>query len=490
MAKFCTECGETLPDGAKFCASCGSRVAVATPPPPPPPARTEPEPEPGPVAEEPEPVPEPEPEPEPEPAPEPEPEPVAEEPRPGARERFERVAPGADELAARVAEGLKTPSVTAACIAAGAAALAVLVFGLIVAALFPTDSIIGSIGLQGSFIEEGLRQAVGTLLIPFGDPGVRVAPTLFALVPVTAMAAATAWQSSRTKGRTPRARLLAGAAAAIPFALIMLLLALVSGDAEPQLGATLLAALFWGGLGGALGAWLQVRKESAAISSAGVPTRVAEAIRVAAVALRPLALAFLATTAIGTTIWVVQTLRDPAPARGERSPALALAENSLYAVEHGVNFFALGTLSAFDATNGQVAIPVDSREDVFDESDAGTIRIFAYRDAISAPLYIPLLLILIAIPAGAALLAGFGVSRLRAAETPVQGALWGAIVGPLWAVVGALVSAIAAREAIFGAVSGGSLFGLLLLGGALLGALGGFLAVARAPSPAPVEPAA
>ena len=53
-----------------------------------------------------------------------------------------------------------------------------------------------------------------------------------------------------------------------------------------------------------------------------------------------------------------------------------------------------------------------------------------------------------------------------------------------------LVSAIAAREVIFGAVSGGSLFGLLLVGGALLGGLGGFLALARAPSPAPVEPAA
>ena len=171
----------------------------------------------------------------------------------------------------------------------------------------------------------------------------------------------------------------------------------------------------------------------------------------------------------GPAIWIAQTLRDPAPARGDRSPALALAENSLYAVEHGVNFLALGTLSAFDASNGQVAIPVDSREDVFDESDAGTIRIFSYRDAITAPLFIPLLLVLIALPAGAALLAGFGVARLRAAGTPVQAVAWGAIVGPLWAVVGALVAAIAAREVIFGAVSGGSLFGFLLLGGAVLG---------------------
>ena len=474
MAKFCTECGEGLPDGAKFCASCGARVAVADPPAPPPEPET-----PAPPA------------PEPEPAADPSAEEAVEEgdaERSGARERFERVAPGADELAARVAEGLRRPSVAAAGIAAAAAAGAVLVFGLIVAALFPTDSIIGSIGLQGSFIEEGLRQAVGTLLIPFGDPGVRVAPTLFALVPVGAMAAATAWQSSRTTGRTPRARLLAGAAAGIPFALIMLLFALVSGDAEPQLGATLLAGLFWGGLGGALGAWLQVRKESAAISSAGVPARAAEALAVAAAALRPLALALLATTAIGIGVWMVQTLRDPAPARGERSPALALAENSLYAVEHGVNFFALGTLSAFDATNGQVAIPVDSREDVFDESDAGRIRVFAYRDAISAPLYLPLLLVLIALPAGAALLAGFAVARTRGAKTPVEGAAWGAITGPIWAIVGTLFASIATREAIFGTVSGGSLFGLLLLGGAVLGGLGGFLAVrAAAPAPAATE---
>jgi hypothetical protein len=421
------------------------------------------------------------------PAPEPAPRPTESAPPAGARERFERVAPGADELASRVAEGLRRPSVTAACVAAAAAAAGVLVFGLIVAVLFPTDSLIGTIGLEGSLVEEAFRQAVGTLLVPFGDPGVRVAPTLFALVPVGATAAAAAWQSSRTSERTPRARLLAGAATAIPFAALMLIFALVSGDAEPQLGATLLASLFWGGIGGTLGAWLQLRRVPGA--RAAVPG--ADALAVAGAALRPLALVLLATTAIGTAIWIAQTLRDPAPARGDRSPALALAENSLYAVEHGVNFFALGTLAGFDASSGQVAIPVDSPEDVFDESDAGSLRIWSYRDAISAPLFIPLLLVLIALPAAGALLAGFGIGRLRGAATPAQAAAWGALTGPIWAVAGTLLASIAAREAIFGAVSGGSLFGVLLLGGALLGAAGGFLASSRERTPAATaEPAA
>ncbi len=326
--------------------------------------------------------------------------------------------------------------------------------------------------------------------MPFGNPGVRLAPTLFALIPVAATAAAAAWQSSRTKDRTPRARLLAGAATAVPFAVLMLIFALVSGDAEPQLGATLLASLFWGGLGGTLGAWLHLRREPGA--RAAVPA--ADALALAGAALRPLALVLLATTAIGTATWIAQTLRDPAPARGERSPALALAENSLYAVEHGVNFFALGTLAAFDSRSGQVAIPVDTREDVFDESDAGNIRIWSYRDAITAPLFVALLLVLIALPVAGALLAGFAVARLRDTATPLQAAAWGAVVGPIWAVAGALLASIAAREVIFGAVTGGSLFGLLLIGGAAFGAAGGFLAASRAPAPAPTtttaEPAA
>ena len=370
-----------------------------------------------------------------------------------------------------MAEGLRRPSVAAACIAAAAAAGGVLAFGLIVAILFPDDSIIGAIGLGGSLLEEAFRQAVGSLLVTFGDPGVRLAPTLFALVPVGAVAAATAWQSSRTKDRTPRARLLAGAGTAIPFALIMVLFALLAGDADPRPGQTLLAGLFWGALGGVLGAWLQVRS--------GVPDRAADALAVAGAALRPLALVLLVTTAIGTATWIVQTLRDPAPARGERSPALALAENSLYAVEHGVNFFSLGALSSFDASTRQVAIPVDDREEVFDGADPSSLRIWSYRDAITAPLFIPLLLILIALPAAGALLAGFSVARLK------HSAAWGAIVGPIWAVAGTLLAAIASREVIFGAPDKGSLFAVLLLGGAALGAAGGFLALQRAPAANP-----
>jgi hypothetical protein len=72
---------------------------------------------------------------------------------------------------------------------------------------------------------------------------------------------------------------------------------------------------------------------------------------------------------------------------------------------------------------------------------------------------------------------------VRNATTPLHAVAWGALIGPVWAVVGTLVAAIAARGVIFGAVQGGSLFGFLLLGGAILGGLGGFLALSRAGAP-------
>ena len=64
-------------------------------------------------------------------------------------------------------------------------------------------------------------------------------------------------------------------------------------------------------------------------------------------ALRPLGLALLVTTVLGTALWIVDVAAD-GDTRGSRSLPIALIDTSLYAVDHGVHSFELGTLAAFE----------------------------------------------------------------------------------------------------------------------------------------------
>jgi hypothetical protein len=80
-----------------------------------------------------------------------------------------------------------------------------------------------------------------------------------------------------------------------------------------------------------------------------------------------------------------------------------------------------------------------------------------------------------------ALYAGFAAARAMNAGTLARGAVWGAITGPSWAIVMAVL-VILAGGLFHGDADDASVFGVFLFGGALLGAAGGALAVSGQPS--------
>ncbi len=384
----------------------------------------------------------------------------------------------------------------AAGVAGVLATVAVLLIALAIAVVFPDESLVGLVGTEAGLVSETLRQAVGFLLVGFTEnesfqpESVRLAPALLVLVPIAACAGASFTQAGRMRGGSPRRRLLWGAATAVPFAIAMLICALGAGSvefsvatkAEPSVGGSFFLALLWGGLGGAAGAWMAMRREGAAPALA-LPARARFALGLIGAALRPLALAFLVATAIGTGAWLYETARDGNDARGdERATTLALLDNGVYAVEHGVHAFALGLLVPFeiDTTSGtQVPLPSGDRSKLTGEASSDQeIRLLDYRRQMSAAVFIPLLLVLIALPVVAALLAGFEVARRRGADAGPAGAAWGALVGPVWALTGVLAIALTQKE-LFGRPQGDAVFVTMLLGGAALGALGGLLAAQR-----------
>ena len=125
-------------------------------------------------------------------------------------------------------------------------------------------------------------------------------------------------------------------------------------------------------------------------------------------------------------------------------------------------------------------LPADDPEGVAAGTD--TFRLFAYRDGMSAIVFLLMLVVLIGVPVASALFAGFAVAREREAATPVLGAAWGALVGPVWAIVLAIVNSLL-QDTLFGHAQGESVFGIVLVLGALIGALGGFLAARAGATP-------
>ena len=117
-------------------------------------------------------------------------------------------------------------------------------------------------------------------------------------------------------------------------------------------------------------------------------------------------------------------------------------------------------------------------------SNGATYRLFDYRDGVSAIVFLLMLVLLVGLPLCGALLAGFTVARERAASTPLLAAAWGALVGPVWAITLALISALL-QDTLFGHAQGESVFGIVLVLGALVGALGGYLAAGAIRSDAP-----
>jgi zinc-ribbon domain len=492
---YCPNCGERISARAKFCPACGARQEDFRVPD----GAVEPEgaaPEPAAAAE-------PEPAEAPEPAaaaaPEP-PEPVGETaprteapPRAEARplhERIGQVDPQAGELSQLLIGRLALPGMVAAGLAALMAAAAVLAAGLLIALVAPDASIIGLLGRDVGIVTEAFRQAVGTLLAPVVDTGPlssgsgRLTPMLFVAVPIGSVALATRRQLHRTAGAQPLVRLCWAAVVAVPFALLMLVFAVIGGDSDAtgistSPGAALGLGLLWGAVGGVAGAApaleLGIRP--------GRP-RVRAALAASAAALRPLAAVLVASAALGLVAWLAGVGSAADDVRAGRPAATALIEETVFVADHGVHVAELGAGARFHADGPGalgLPIPVSQASDV--PGGDGGLRIFSYDDALPAYVFLPALIVVMGLVGLGALYAGFAGARAAGAATPLGGAAWGALTGPVWAVAMAILNAVAGGY-FHGAADGGSVFGVFLFGGAVLGAAGGALALSAAPAPA------
>ncbi len=266
---FCGNCGKEIPATASFCEHCGvdqapfqveeEQPGASTPveplqPPvaPPPPDAS---PVPGPSASPPPPPPSESPPPPPPPPPD------ARAARPSA----ERVAPGIDELVGQLGTHLKAPGVATAGLAALIGAGVCLAAGLILAIVLPNASFLAVGGGAGLF-RETLAQATSfsqaNITVPQFDQTLRTVPVLFVLIPILGVAGGVLALAPRTAAMQPRERLLWAAAAGVPFAFLMLVIALSVGTAQFDLvdgelkfsaGSVFLLSLIWGALGGVLG---------------------------------------------------------------------------------------------------------------------------------------------------------------------------------------------------------------------------------------------
>jgi hypothetical protein len=392
----------------------------------------------------------------------------------------------AGELTGLLRQGLALPGIVAALVAAGASAAIVLAAGVVIAVITPDTSIVGVVGVDASLVTESFRQAVGTLLTAMVDePGLlvsgarRIHPLLLAAIPVGAIILTTRWQLHRTEGATPLARMGWAALVAIPFGLLMLVFAIIGGDSgttriSTSIGGAFALGLLWGALGGLIGAATKLPLDDLAVRIPPVPRSILGA---ALASLRPLAVVLAVCTAVGLASWLVQVARDAGGVRAGRSVPTALIEEASFAAEHGINLTALAAGARFTAdADGPLGLPFAVEDADTVPGRSGEFRIFDYDDAIATYVFLPALVLLIGLVSLGALYAGFAAARTSAATSLQGGALWGAITGPAWAIAMAIL-VVGAGGLFHGDADDASVFGIFLLGGALLGAAGGALAV-------------
>jgi hypothetical protein len=434
-----------------------------------------------------------------------------------APERVEQAAPGAGDLAHQVGSQFASPGVAAAGLAALLTAGLLLATGMLLSVL-PAK---GSLFLfeQGSFVDKTLLYVATLSSAPLhvsapreltGPQSIQIMPMIFVLLPLGGMAAFTASQQRRLAQLGTWRRLAFGAAGAIPLAALVLVAALAGRisteglSVKASAGAAFLLTLLWGAIGGLAGAWWTLDGEGRGAVSDVVPPRARPGLRAASATLRPLAIALALTTVIGTGIVVVQTLRDVDGLKGGRSTFAAMVEDALYAPEHGLHVFQLGSFvqfkTAFHDSRG-VPIPVEKIDELLGPRTEPTtdfnnpleitfreptVRLFDYGDAIPTGVFVLALLVFVAIPVLFALYAGFCAARAVAAATPMQAAAAGALTGPAWAITLLTLNGVANKTrgyALWGFGDGASTFGFALLIGATLGAVGGLLAIQATPLP-------
>ena len=476
---FCPNCGTRNSARARFCPACGARqdefrveaadeAAGGAPEPEPPPV-------PAGVARPPAAA-----------APKhTQPEPTARVPGATMQERIGRVDPQAAELSVLLREHLALPGIVAAAVAASLAAGIVLAAGLLLAVITPDVSIVGLVGADANIITEGFRQAVGTVLTPMLVPtpdliissARRIHPLILLAIPLAALAFGTRRQLRRTEGAAPLQRLGWALLVALPFGLWMLVFAIIGGNSEASnidvsAGNAFALGFLWGLVGGGIGALTVIPLASA------VPTRPPVTTTLAAVqaTLRPLAALLITCTAIALVGWLVQVGADVDDVRSDRAAATALVEEAAFAAEHGVHLTALAGGARFRAdADGALGLPfpVERANDV--PGGDGTFRIFAYDDVLPAYVLLPALVVLLGLVVLSALYAGFTGARAAHAGSLRAAAGWGALTGPAWAIVMAIL-AILAGGLYHGDADDASVFGVFLLGGAIFGAAGGALA--------------
>jgi hypothetical protein len=343
------------------------------------------------------------------------------------------------------------------------------------------------------------------------EASIQTLPLVLPVLFVVLVALLTRAQARRLSGIRPLARLLWGAATAIPLAILMGIVGVIGKtefvgvDIKVPMGGVIGIAMLWGVLGGLGGAWWGLDEEE---RRELVPQRISRFLAPAFIAARTLlvGLAFLAV--VLTAVVVVQTVREAgdtvSPAELaeelERSVPQAAVENALYAAEHGIHGFALGTLAEFKEPDPHelfalpvgegslsLPVPVTKASEVVREGD---YRLMDYDDALPGWLFACALIALIAVPVLLSIYAGYVAARAAAARgSTLHGAILGAIVGPVWAVMMVVLSALASKTddyPLWGIAEGGSVFGLSLLFGLAGGALGGLLA---SQGPAPASPA-
>jgi hypothetical protein len=372
-----------------------------------------------------------------------------------------------------------------------------LAFALFLAIVLPATSYL-AIASDSDLLGEALAYAISfsqaNMYIPWSGEGLRTVPVLFALIPTLGVAAGVAVLAPRTHGIQVRERILWGAAAGLPFAALMAALCLGLGEFksarfETQVrfsaDSVMTHFLLWGSLGGLLGMLFDLRRRQE-LPAHPISPASARYVGAGWAALRPLLLALAVIGLLGTLAWARQAVHDDSYSiYPDRSTAVAIGEQIAYAGDHAINILPLG-VGAREELDGLPALPIEPEDipDVASERpDQGfspsyftTYGLFDYDGTMPPLLFVLTTVVLIGTPVLLALYAGFAVARRVGETRPARAAAWGALVGPVWALTMVLLTALA-RKGLFGDPTGDSVLVSFLLGGAILGAVGGLLAM-------------
>ena len=428
--------------------------------------------------------------------------------------RLGRVSPEAGEFASAMVAQARAPGVVVAVGSALSAGSVLWLAGLLMSFLSYT-SILGSSPGVSHVKFAFLRAADMTLAldkVPGAALELRVVPGTLVLLTLAALAVPAWLLASRTRALSDRERVLWGCAAAIPFALVMLLCAVIAGTViedgtavKVSAVGSFLLGLLWGAVGGGVGVAYAIRRERGSVDVGPLPGWVPRAGRVLGAALRPLLVTLALCAVVGTVVWMTQSVRNAGHQRtvgnnsAARSTGIALFDDATFALDNGVHLFELGSGVSFHqpgfwangmplpATKVSAITGAFTPEAGASDADllepAGTFRIFDYGNGLPALEFVVLLLTF-AVPILSAAYGGFALARSTGARTAAAGAGWGALLGPIWCVAMVVLNGLVQKQ-IGGKASGNDVLVIYLLAGAALGAIGGLLAVSR-PSGAPV----